>query len=349
MDSICSLFGLKISVRREIPLLYFVFQAHKLVLALGSPVLSNMARSLPSDVQMLVQLPVDTQIPAIEAVLNFFYTGTITFSQDMFVMVLKLAELFKIQTLQDYCNNDQKPVQRKRGRPPKASFTGLRKGLDVKVKMEVDNVPPKRGRGRGMKPGFKPSRGRGSVSGTRQSTKNEVIVSVSENRGLPRKRGRPRGPNYGKSKSAKAPVIDDNDKFEDCVNSDKPAYASTSVTEVDSDNDDLLYEPSGGKTNNSSHRRGRKTRAEIQRAYRERKLSKMTETQMAEYRANEATRVRAKAHSMNLGQKRGPYKIKGRTRGRGKGRKSVFTPRISLKAINEKDEKVRTMKLHLDV
>lgn len=308
----------------------FLFQAHKLVLAAGSPVLSSMACCLPDNTHMCVQLPVETQTTALELIIDFFYTGHITLSSSVYQMVLQLAEMFQVKSLVDFCKtfhgNSKTPFSRKK-------LTDVesvpKKETAINVKSESSHV--KRGRGRGLKVGLKPSRGRSRASETLSSiqvdTKQALRVSLRTGRGRGRGRGRRRGHGRvscrGRSSSSPGKMKTENilDSFGQVLSPDSslhfpspglrtskatPCVSKSPIEDNSAQNlsEDIHHLVSGGNSTNRDKtacrgKKGPKTRAEIQRAYRERKLAGMTEEQILEHKAKEANRVRMSNYLRN--------------------------------------------------
>lgn len=246
-------------------------------------------------------------------------------TSDVYKMVLKLAELFKIQVLIDYCCDYEKGHKRKSGRPSVNHCTQVTtvNGNEPCVKTEV--VMPKRGRGRGIKQGFKPSRGRGSVSGTSVVTTSSPKIEPTRSIGRGRKRGRGRGRGLSRPVVSNQRPNADISAFEQTktkrVNSS--ALSGTKVEEID--NEQFFSETFITSRNSQYGRKGGRTRAEIQKAYRERKMARMTPEELLEHRRKEAERVRLRSKGASRGS--------GRGRLRGRGRKP-FTPRIQLKEEN---------------
>ncbi|XP_052802885.1 uncharacterized protein LOC128233053 isoform X2 [Mya arenaria] len=336
-----------------------VFKAHKVVLAAGSSVFLNMATSLPDCGQMLVRLPVETDIPSLEVILDYMYTGRVHLSSTNCQDVHKLADLFDIKQLVEWCSRVDSGLalggctSEDLGSAGSESDSGE---ASLKINKVVQS------RVRGLSSGLKGGRGRGransrssstvqmplkrSVSPEQSSsflltsTENNHLTTVKQSsssyKGVGRPRGRGRGRQrgggrgldrgqtskliYEKTGSHSGTGQDINNSYEDLpFDMDTPRKANIKAKIVTSEilrkNDDIHSKDVKQMSSlSSANKRGRggKSRAEIQRAYRERKIAGMTEKQLQEHRKKEAKRVRqGKSERDGIVQK-------GRGRGRGR-------------------------------
>lgn len=276
------------------------------MLAAGSPVFSSMAGSLQENSQMLVQLPADTQTAAIELVIDFLYTGQISVTSTVYKTVLQLAQLFKIQPLIDFCVKFEWNHKGNSSGTNFSSFSTRSRKCSNGVGLENSCV--RSVRGRGIKPGCSPSRGRGSVmTPVKDASKNDTKIMSFRGRG--RRRGRGRG--AGRGRANKTVIKEELSLDESVIDTNE-----SDVTLTSSRNDNVIA--SNVLTNSYNVpvvRKPAMTRAEIQKAYRERKIAAMTPEELIEYKAKEAYRVRMRSG----GYVKGPLRER-RSRGRGRGR-----------------------------
>ncbi|WAR03911.1 ZBT42-like protein [Mya arenaria] len=275
-----------------------VFKAHKVVLAAGSSVFLNMATSLPDCGQMLVRLPVETDIPSLEVILDYMYTGRVHLSSTNCQDVHKLADLFDIKQLVEWCSRVDSGLalggctSEDLGSAGSESDSGEASLKINKSSSSYKGVGRPRGRGRG--------RQRGGGRGLDRGQTSKLI--------------------YEKTGSHSGTGQDINNSYEDLpFDMDTPRKANIKAKIVTSEilrkNDDIHSKDVKQMSSlSSANKRGRggKSRAEIQRAYRERKIAGMTEKQLQEHRKKEAKRVRqGKSERDGIVQK-------GRGRGRGR-------------------------------
>ena len=88
-----------------------LFQFHKIVLAVASPEILNMDENL-----LVIQLPVETDISALEALLQYVYGRELKLTQSTVDSVQKLASMFKINKVLEFCETYQSELLENTGR-----------------------------------------------------------------------------------------------------------------------------------------------------------------------------------------------------------------------------------------
>ncbi|XP_060585192.1 uncharacterized protein LOC132741116 [Ruditapes philippinarum] len=300
-----------------------VFKFHKIVLAICSPEFLNM-----NETRLVIQLPVETDISALEAVLQYVYSGELKLTENTIESVQKLATMFKIDKILEFCGTFH------------SELIGRTKNTDERNKSKSERQSLQRSCG--IKAGPRSSRGRGQWKKSEVCLANEPLQAydldtcresacVSPSKG---KRGRRKmNSRAGKAsatsllkacrlkldtsedyleeeKIVKFPVFKDSLRTSprkrkntaklqsDVLTSgvkvelDKTTQevAEKQIVKVDSIRDSakpctLKLEPTAGKHSPL-------TRAEIQRAYRARKMAKMSLEELEEFKMKERARAR---------------------------------------------------------
>ncbi|KAL4225075.1 hypothetical protein ACF0H5_015769 [Mactra antiquata] len=181
-----------------------VFKFHRIVLAVASPSFLESNNGVMTD-RLQIQLPIDTDLQVLDNLLNYLYGKDLKVTSQQVATLLKLGNLFRINTINEFCKEFAQESDTKRASTRKR---GTHKPESIESDKESESPRKKRIlSGKFPAPVLKRNcarRGAKSIRGSR--TASPVVspkIATTKLRG--RGRGRGRGCNVSRS-SIRSPV-----------------------------------------------------------------------------------------------------------------------------------------------